>query len=395
MTANITFFPVDNGDMTLIQLADTDKTSIMIDVNIRKDADDLGKNTFDVAKDLRSRLKADKKGRPYVDVFLLSHPDKDHCTGLDKHFYLGDLEKYPDDNKKQNEKRIVIREIWSSPIVFRRASKNHTLCEDAKAFNKEAKRRVKVNRESNFNVEDGNRILVLGEDEKGKNNKSKTDDLGKILIKVDERFSKIKGKSTSYLEALLIAPRPVNDDDDDREDLLSKNNSSIILNLRISASLTKPDGCHFLTGGDAEVAIWEKVWNKYKGNSTDLEYDLLQAPHHCSWHSLSHDSWSDSDNPKVSPDAHSALSQAKDEASIVSSSKAFVDGETPPCIGAKKEYEKIVDNVGGIFYCTGEHPKKVSVKPLEFEVGKNGGIRKSSVAAGIAIITSSKAPRAG
>src|SRR5690242_12229016 len=100
--------------------------TICIDCNIR--AVDTG--IPDVAQQLRSRLPMDDKGRPYVDVFVLSHPDEDHCRGLEEHFYLGDPADYPDDKKADAKKRIVIRELWSSPMVFRRACKSHILCPD-------------------------------------------------------------------------------------------------------------------------------------------------------------------------------------------------------------------------------------------------------------------------
>ena len=119
MPTTITFFPVDNGDMTLIKFGDLDATTLLIDVNIRQDADDPDGDARDVAKDLRDRLKKDENGRPYVDAFLLSHPDQDHCRGLTRHFHLGPLDKYLDDNKDDKDKKIVIREMWSSPIVFR------------------------------------------------------------------------------------------------------------------------------------------------------------------------------------------------------------------------------------------------------------------------------------
>src|SRR5688572_7655585 len=94
-TSTITFFPVGNGDMTLLTLADGKR--ILIDCNIRAVTKDNG--VRDVAADLRSRLNRDSKGRPYVDAFLLSHPDTDHCRGIKEHFYLGDPGKYPDDSK--------------------------------------------------------------------------------------------------------------------------------------------------------------------------------------------------------------------------------------------------------------------------------------------------------
>ncbi|EOT9273635.1 hypothetical protein ACKW7H_004555 [Escherichia coli] len=183
MAAKITFFQVGNGDMTLVRLADTRGTSILIDVHIRSAADNPNDDTPDVASALRSRLKYDEKDRPFIDVFMLSHPDQDHCGGLRKHFWLGRPEDYPDDDVKRSEKRIIIRELWSSPLIFRRRSKSHTLCEDAQAFNTEARRRVKYWREHGY-ASSGNRILIMGEDINGK-----TDDLSAILIKAGDTFT--------------------------------------------------------------------------------------------------------------------------------------------------------------------------------------------------------------
>lgn len=72
------------------------------------------------------------------------------------HFHLG-----PADEWSKDADKIFIRELWSSPMVFRRARKNHTLCGDAKAFNKEARRRVNFYTDGNA-LEDGERILHLG-----------------------------------------------------------------------------------------------------------------------------------------------------------------------------------------------------------------------------------------
>src|SRR5262245_11423361 len=100
MSTTISFFPVGNGDMTLIKLGDRAETTVLIDCNIREAADNPDDDEFrDVAADLRGRIKRDDKGRPYVDVFLLSHPDQDHCRGFARHFYLGVPGDYPDDKK--------------------------------------------------------------------------------------------------------------------------------------------------------------------------------------------------------------------------------------------------------------------------------------------------------
>lgn len=95
MPTTITFFPVDNGDMALIKFGDVDATTLLIDINIRQDAEDPDGVSRDVAKDLRDRLKRDENGRPYVDAFLLSHPDHDHCRGADAAFLSGTAGQVP------------------------------------------------------------------------------------------------------------------------------------------------------------------------------------------------------------------------------------------------------------------------------------------------------------
>lgn len=136
MTASLTFFPVSNGDMVLMCLDNGQR--ILIDINIRGKADDDDDDTPDVAEDLKSRLERDDQGRRYVDAFLVSHPHSDHVAGLRNHFHLG-----PPDSWDEDDDKILIREMWSSPVVFRRAGANgESLCEDAKAWQKEARRRV-------------------------------------------------------------------------------------------------------------------------------------------------------------------------------------------------------------------------------------------------------------
>ncbi len=359
MIGTLSFFPVGNGDMTLIKTASG--RHILIDLNIRADADDPDDDTPDVAKMLRERLNRDSEHRLYVDALLVSHPDKDHCTGLRKHFHLG-----PPNEWSSKADKIFIREIWSSPMVFRRASRRHILCDDAKAFNAEARRRVKQFREGGESIGDGDRILILGEDEDGK-----TDDLNQILVRVDEEFSHVNGSGDPSMTARLLGPLPKADEDD--EEILSKNNSSTIIQFSLAGGGI-PDKCRFLTGGDTEVAIWEKLWQRHWWHADWLSYDILQTPHHCSWHSLSYDSWSDlGEDAEVCEDARNALSQARSGATIVSSSNAIKDDKNdPPCIRAKREYVSIADDVKGTFRCVGEYPSEKSPDMMEFEITQYG-----------------------
>jgi len=373
MPTSLTFLPVDCGDMTLIVLGDKQQTAILIDCNIREAADDPDDDTRDVAKDLRERLQRDSQGRPYVDAFLSSHPDQDHCRGIRKHFHLGALENYPDDKKPENEKKILIREMWSSPIVFRRASKDHILCDDALAFQKEAKRRVQLARDKQCSgIEAGDRVLILGEDVDGK-----TDDLRAILVKLDEVFDTVNGAPNQVFKARLLAPLPMSNDEEEEEGL-SKNHSSVVLNIELADDPNRRTVKDFLTGGDAEVLIWEKLWDKYKKEPEVLAYDSMLTPHHCSWHSLSHDSRTDlGDKAEVSADAKSALSQIRQGGYIIASSCPIKDDDCdPPCHAARLEYESIADGAEGEFVCTGEYPTESDPAPLEFTIS-DGKLAKS------------------
>lgn len=379
MTAKLIFFPVGNGDMTLIKLESGRK--ILIDMNIRAAADDADDEAPDVASQLRDHLERDEEGRLYVDALLVSHPDKDHCTGLVTHFHLG-----PAGDWSKDDDKIFIRELWSSPMVFRRASKNHTLCDDAKAFNQEARRRVNFYKDGNT-LDNGERILILGEDENGK-----TDDLDAILVRADTQFSEVNGIDDWSMIARLLAPLP-KDEDEEAEETLSKNHSSTIIQFTLTGD-GHSDMCRFLTGGDAEVAIWERLWKRHENRTDWLSYDVMQTPHHCSWHTLSYDSWSEKgEEAQVCEDAKSALSQSRENAVIVASCKPVkADDSDPPCIRAKREYVTMAEQ----FLVTMEHPKESAPEPLEIEISQNGSsvVKKRALVGGPAII-SKPAPKAG
>ncbi|KMO14854.1 hypothetical protein [Methylobacterium platani] len=369
MSAKTTHFKVGNGDMTLMVLESG--RCLLIDCKIGVAADDPNDDAPDVGAQLRDRLTRDASGRLFVDAFLLTHPDQDHCAGLRRHFHLG-----PPASWVKADDKIVIREMWSSPIVFRRADRKnakggHTLCEDAQAWRDEARRRVRLFRAQRW-LADGDRIQILGEDVDGK-----TGDLLPILVSAGSVFSTICGVTDATFSGLLMAPMLA--DDDAEAEVLSKNNSSVIVRLTLAAG-GNPTAGRFLFGGDAEVAIWERVRDRY--TDQELTYDVLMAPHHCSWHSLSWDSWSEKrEKAVVSERARSALAQAASGAIIVSSSNAILDdNRDPPCIRAKREYEAILKPVSGPFRCVADEPGD---DPLEISISYFG-VKPSRLLAGVA-----------
>lgn len=354
LAASTLHFKVGNGDMLLIRTGSG--RWILVDINICA-PDDPTDERPDVGAQLRELLPRDAKGRLYVDAFLLTHPDQDHCRGLRAHFHLGSADTW-----SRGDDKILIREMWSSPVIFRRASKEHALCEDARAWAREARRRVALVRAGGA-VGDGERITILGEDVDGK-----TDDLAAILVKVGQTFRTICGVTDATFQALLLAPLPAADADE--ETLLSKNQSSVVLNLGLAAG-DVADAAKYLLGGDAEVAVWERVWTRNKEAPSRLEYDVLIAPHHCSWRSLSRESWSEfGEAAAVSPDARSALSRTRGGAVVLASSKPIEDDDDdPPCIRAKREYVGIAEAAGGDFTCLADVD---GPEPYAFEITAGG-----------------------
>ena len=360
MAASITFFPVGNGDMTLITFDNGQK--LLADLHVRQAADDDDDDTPDVMADLRSRLTRDENGRLFVDGFLLSHPDKDHICGLESHFHVG-----PPDEWDKDDDKILIREMWSSPIVFRRACKDHVLCDDAKAWAKEARRRVALYRENGAATAEGDRIQIMGEDQNGK-----TDDIIAIVVKADGVVTTVNRVASGTFEGRLLAPIP-HGDDEELDELLGKNHSSVVLRFSIRGGGI-PDKCRFLTGGDAEVAIWERLWGKHGTYQADwLSYDILQAPHHCSWHSLSYDSYSTyGEDAEACEDARSALAQIRRGAIVVASSKAIDPDEAdPPSDRAKREYISIVDGKSDRFICVADVWENED-RALQYEITSSG-----------------------
>ena len=145
------------------------------------------------------------------------------------------------------------------------------------------------------------------------------------------------------------------------------------------------------------MLIWERMWALY-GAGTALQYDVLLAPHHCSWHSLSYDSWSECrEKAQVSQDARSALAQARSGAFIIASSEPIKDDDVdPPCIRAKREYQSILDDVpNSMFLCVGEEPNTWSPQPLELTVTAAGVKRQAGKRSAIGAVAAAAAPRAG
>ncbi len=190
----IKYYPVCNGDQTLITLAD--KTTILVDCNIREGSKgDDNENLYDVHSDLLKSIQKDAKGIPFVDVFILTHGDQDHCRGFLKNFYQGDPNKYSEADKKSN--LIRVDAMWFSPMIAEESSND-----DEDAYQIEAERRLELHRKNDPKKDDaGNRIRIIGYD-----GNKKYDDLNEIRSIPGEVVSRLMIRIRTPFRFLFTRP---------------------------------------------------------------------------------------------------------------------------------------------------------------------------------------------
>ena len=358
----ITFYPVGNGAMTLIEVNGSPKRVILYDIYIKKAADDeTVHDIYDVAKDMRGRLPTDGEGRPYVDLFIHSHADDDHIAGLRSHFHLGapsDWKKPKDDE----DPKIIINEIWTSSWYRKIYSESNPLSDDAKAMNAEIRRRIKASSSS-----DGERVHVLGADHEDATKDSS------FRYKLKDVVNLFSNKVSATILGPIEKFESEEEDAVDADSYNGKNRGSLVIRFEVKSS----DGnasAKLLMGDDTEVAVWEQMNRIYASDL--LEYDILLAPHHGSWKSLSRGHASDKES-KVVQGARAALSQKNQGGYIVISANSLDnEGDDERKKGrerAVKEYESIVGS-SHVKWTDKVPYGKTCPQPIEFEVFNGGGV---------------------
>ncbi|MFH6972656.1 ComEC/Rec2 family competence protein [Flavobacterium petrolei] len=373
--AIIKYYPVGNGDTSLITLED--KTTILVDCNIRNCDND---ETFDVKKDLLESIQT-ADGIPYVDVFILTHGDQDHCRGFKKHFYQGAPENYSDNHKKEG--LIRIDTMWFSPMI---AEENTNDDEDAHQL--EAERRLALHQKKDPKRDNpGNRIKIIGYD----GNKD-YQDLDHLRAKPGEIVTCFNDIDQVLFSVFIHAPF--------KEHLEAlgndkKNSTSIVFQARFKNNPYQQDFSTLaMFGGDSDHTSWSIILEKtrkYK-NEHALNWDLFLSPHHCSWSFFNERPQAENSSPiKTSLEV---LDYKRNNAKVIASSKTILDDEdNPPHFEAKSEYIKKVASSNflntTIYNVVGKIPQ-----PIIFEVTSQGivkpkqieGAARTAGAAGLGIV---------
>ncbi len=373
----IKYYPVGNADCSLIKL-DNGKT-IIVDCQINGNLDDKnGKQVmFDVKTDLLKELKRDSYGRPFVDLFISTHPHEDHCLGFGDNFYHGDITEY---DKDKNKDEIIIGELWVTPRGIR-----NDLAKTSEDVRKEAKRRKKVyDDDKSYTGSVGNYLRIVGYD------KDK---------EFDERYCYVPGtlvttvhdSALSWVELFIHAPFKEDVETSKKQD--DKNATSIVVQFGFKIAGFNEVKKRVLMAGDAEYEIWQHILD----NNTDdekLKWNIFLAPHHCSW-----SFFNESSNKKeIKPSAEDILNkQIGNLAYIVASSEEIMDnGNNPPCYEAKQEYVKKLKSGTSHFLNSATYSKLGDIpQPIIFKITEFGiSLKETTAVAGTSSIAN-PAPRAG
>ncbi|MEU3626691.1 hypothetical protein [Amycolatopsis coloradensis] len=322
-------------------------------------------------------LPTNEDGDPYLAVFALTHADQDHCLGFAE---LLD--------------RVTIGELWATPRLWREYEQDpdEKLCDDAKAFQNEAERRVAAVLKAvaeGREPDSGDRVMVFGYD---------TEHTRHAYDELPEEYKSGPGKSITVLDgqscegrfhAFIHAPFA--------DDCASARNET---SLAMQITLTDGSGQsgRMLLFGDLAHDTIMKIFDtsEAKQHEQYLEWDLLLAPHHCSKKVMY---ISDFDGTDVlQQDVLDAFSRyAADESVIVSSSRVIPardePGKNPPHRKAANRYAEIADE----FVCTMSWPDVDAPVPVVFAVDASGAhlVREDTVELAHEAATKAAAPRSG
>lgn len=338
------FWPVGTGDSSTICV--DSEVVMQIDLHnldVANEDDDPRTPIVDQLVELLPQ----KDGEPYLSVFVLTHPDLDHCKGF-----------------KDLHEKVTIGEIWFAPRIFRENASD--LCDDAKDFRKEAKRRVKVTREADHDVKAGDRVRIIGysdlleEDEFDGFPEDRLTTPGNPITELDGEDYE------DDFEAFVHSP--FKDDDTASE----RNETSVGLRMELA------DGDEVGRGlflGDLSYPTLRRVWDESRDhdNEDKLECDVFLSPHQCS-KSVMYDKNDDGDEELKQDILDDIEKSLADGGYIIASCDPVPTknkkGDNPPHAKAKARYEEIV--AVDHFLCTGEHPDEDDPKAIVFEFTDDG-----------------------
>lgn len=362
------FWPVGTGDSTTIVVSN--EIVLQVDLHDMAKADDDAEPEVAVVDRLVEALPQ-IDGRPYLAVFALTHADKDHCLG-----FADLLDK------------ATIGELWATPRLWREYEEGDGdgLCEDAKAFQAEAERRVAAVMDAVGDRREPD-SGVFGYD---------TDHDSHAYDELPEEFKSGPGKSITDLdgrdcsdrfEAFIHAPFA--------DDCAAARNET---SLAMQVTLTDDSGQtgRLLLFGDLAHDTIMKIfdYSEYHNREQYLAWDVLLAPHHCSKKVMYIPEGDGDDALQI--DVMNAFSRHAGEQPAVVSSSCVVPATdkaraNPPHRKAANRYEEVADEL----ICTMAWPDEAAPIPVVFVVDAQGAriVREETIELAASEAFTKAAPR--
>ncbi len=345
----VVFWPVGTGDSSTVVV--TNKVLMQVDLDDRDKAGDDETPEVPVV-DLLIQALPEVDGRPFLTAFVLTHADKDHCSG-----FADLLEK------------ATIGELWATPRMWREYLDDpdaEDLCEDAKAFHEEVKRRVEAVKSAvaaGDEIALGDRVLVIGYDT-DEDQHAYHDLPEEYLLKPGMSITKINGVDhAGRFEAFIHAPF--------KDDCAAARNDT---SLSVQVTLTESGGNDgkVLLFGDLAYETIMKIFSfsEKHGREQYLEWNLLLAPHHCSKKVMY---VRENGVDVLKPDILEAFERHAREGAVVVASSATIPpsdlpNADPPHRKAADRYMDYADR----FICTMEWPSVADPSPVVLGIDANG-----------------------
>ncbi|WP_299577573.1 hypothetical protein [uncultured Williamsia sp.] len=344
----VVFWPVGTGDSSTVVVSE--EILVQVDLNDREKADDEANPEVPVVDLLVDALPIGSDGRPFLAAFVLTHADKDHCSG-----FADLLEK------------ATIGELWATPRMWRELADDPdaALCEDAQAFHKEVRRRVDAVKKAvaaGDEIDLGDRVIVVGYDT-AEAEHSYHDLPEEYLVKPGNSVTKINGVDyIGRFNAFIHAPF--------KDDCAAARNET---SLSMQVTLTDDNGLDVkvLLFGDLAYDTIIKIFNYSEGHSRQefLEWNLLLAPHHCSKKVMY--VVEDGEDTLKSDILDKFEEYSRDDAVVVASSQPIPTtdkaGANPPHRKAANRYQDRFE-----FICTMEWPSIADPSPVVLAIGDAG-----------------------
>ncbi len=375
--AIIRYYPVGNGDTTLIELPDG--RLVLVDFADYGDADDSENKRIELSKALKERL--DELDRDSIDVVAFTHLDDDHTHKSNEFFWFQHAEKYQDDD------RIKINELWvPAAAVTEEGSED-----DAWVIRQEARHRLIK----------GEGIRVFSRPERLKDwleeNDLTVESRASLITDAGNTIPGFSISGKECVEFFVHSPFAWRLDEDNVED---RNGDLFTFQARFVIDESETKALFFSDADYETLANIVDITRNHK-RTDRLQWDIAKAPHHCSYLSLGETKGTDVTKP-VPNVAWLWEKQGQTGGMILCSSKPIPKKNTeedldpqPPHRQAAAYYRPIAEKLEGDgFVVTMEHPNQNKPKPVIVEIGSRG-LTLLKIAMGSAPAIISTTARAG